>query len=310
MKKFQSIMFILTFVAAFSSCDKVENAYKPVISTDIDTSFYPGLWADYEVNEWPEFGQNTNTLRNALIEDYTGHTCNNCPTAAVTAHDLESANPSRVFAVGIHAGPGGMTGFQNFDPEAIKFYTNHTNADGLAYGVEFQNGYNFFGNPQGTVNRAISANKMFDLHGTWNNRVQDILNDSDLKFNIQSEFNYYETTNGGYLHIEVEKLTAESIETNLVVYVVKNEEVDWQKMPDNSDNPDYVHENKHLGSIDNQAWGRPLYTGALGANEKILQNYSYGIPEGLEIDNMHFIIYVYDVDTKEILQATKQVIAN
>ncbi|GAA0874403.1 hypothetical protein GCM10009118_08110 [Wandonia haliotis] len=306
MKKICFFILALPLVSGLSSCDKVENAYHPAIATDLDPSYYPGEWSDYEANEWPEFTPNSNTLRNVLIEDYTGHTCNNCPNAATTAHNLEAANPTRVFSVGIHAGPGGMTAFQNFTPGASKYYTDHTNAEGLAYGLTFQNGFNFFGNPQGTVNRAIYENKMFDLQSSWSTRTSEILNDADLKFNIQSVFNYYSSTNGGYLHIEVEKLTQESIETNLVVYVVKNEETDWQKMPDNSDNPDYLHENKHLGSIDGQEWGRPLKTAELGAGEKVLENYSYGLPEGIAFDNLHFLIYVYDVNTYEILQVVKQ----
>jgi hypothetical protein len=298
--------FLVSLVVVFfSSCDKVENAYKPAINTDLNTSYYPGSWADYEANEWPAFAQNTNTLRNVLIEDYTGHTCNNCPTAAITAHDLEIANPNRVFATGIHAGPGGMTNFQNFTPSADKFYTNHTNEHGLAYGLFFQNGYNFFGNPQGTVNRATVANKMFDLHGTWASRVGTILADTDLKFNLQAVVNFYEETKGGYLHVEIEKITSAAIETNMVVYVVRNEQVDWQKMPNNSDNPDYVHEHKHLGNIDNQTWGRPLLTGSLPAGDKVYENYDFALPEGLNAADIHFLVYVYDVISLEILQVIK-----
>lgn len=306
MKNFSSILFLLSLIVI--SCDKIENAYKPGVVTDLDQSFFPGEWDDYETNFWPEFAQNANTNRNVLIEDYTGHTCNNCPTAAITAHNLEYDNPGRVFSVGIHAGPGGMTGFQTFNVSADKYYTNHTNAVGLAYGLAFQDGYNFFGNPQGTVNRAIVSNKMFDVQTTWSTRVADMLSENNLTFNLQSVFNYFSETNGGYLHIEIEKVTNAPVEANLVVYVVKNEEVDWQKMPNNSDNPDYVHEHKHLGNIDNQAWGRPLLTANLASGEKIYEDYSFGLPSNVDAANMHLLIYVYDINTYEILQVIKQTI--
>jgi hypothetical protein len=56
---------------------------------ELDTTLYPGNWADYVANEWPTFTANTNIDRNILIEDYTGHKCIFCPAAADLAHQLE-----------------------------------------------------------------------------------------------------------------------------------------------------------------------------------------------------------------------------
>lgn len=307
MKNSVVYLFLSTLIfSGFYSCDKVENAYKPGIDLSIDTSYYPGNWSTYESTIWPQFSPNTNTNRNVLIEDYTGHKCNNCPTAATTAHNIEVANPGRVFVAGIHAGPGGITSFQTFTVGAEKYHTDHTNPHGVAYGLFFQNGYNFFGNPQGTVNRETVSNKLFDIHGTWSGRTQAILSANELKFNIQSVCNYYNETNGGYLHVEVEKLTNENIETNIVVFVLKNEEVNWQKMPNNSDNPDYVHEHKHIGNIDGLTWGRPLNSAQEPAGTKFLQDYAFAKPQGIEPDNLHFLIFVYNTETLEILQVIKQ----
>ena len=40
-------LFIPIIISDFlSSCDHIENPY-PAVSTDLDTSLYPGLWSDY-----------------------------------------------------------------------------------------------------------------------------------------------------------------------------------------------------------------------------------------------------------------------
>lgn len=301
-----TIFFIVALGLSFTSCDKVENAYESKPTIELDTTLYPGIWQDYLDNEYPDFPENTNTDINVLIEDYTGHKCNNCPTAASIAHSIHENNPQRVFIASIHADPGSQMSFQSSNPESPSYYTDHTNPDGEAYGIEFENGFNFIGNPQGTVNRRTIDNKMFDFSGTWQSRATDILNENNLKVNIQSDFNYFTSTNGGFLHVEAEKLTSDPLTVNAVVYVIQDSLVDWQLMPDNTGNEFYLHRDKHLGSIDNNPFGIEVFNPDTPSENKIILDYSYAIPESLSIDNMHLLIYLYDVSTYEILHVIKQ----
>lgn len=303
-KLFTLLIIVSNFI--FSSCDKVENAYEAKPSIELDTTFYPGNWQNYMDNEYPVFTENTNTDINVLIEDYTGHKCNNCPNAATIAHNIHENNPDRVFVASIHTDPGAQLSFQSSNPNASSYYTDHTNPDAVAYGLEFQNGFNFIGNPQGTVNRKTVDDKMFDFSGTWQSRTSDILNTNELKVNVQSEFNYYSSTNGGFLHVELEKLTNDETVINTVVYVIQDSLVDWQLMPDNSSNEFYVHRDKHLGSIDNNPFGVEAFNTASPSGSKILIDYSYGIPVGLNPSNMHFLIYAYNTETYEVFQVIKQ----
>lgn len=306
MKKLhQYLFFLFGATMLFTSCDKVYNPYQKAANINLDTTLYTGSWSDYLANEYPTFANNTNTNVNVLIEDYTGHTCISCPTAADIAHGIHEMNPDRVFVASIHTGPGSLS-FQTAFPNNPKYYTDHTNPDGIAYGQEFKNGFGFFGNPQGTVNRKQVNNQMFSLFGTWQTRTDDILNANVLKVNIQSVFNYYSASNGGYLHVEVEKKTADPIEMNTVVYVIQDSLVDWQKMPDNTDNEFYVHRDKHLGSIDNNAFGIPTFKADASSGDKKILDYSYVIPPGMVKENMHLLIYVFDKDTYEILHVIKQ----
>lgn len=301
-------LIIATSGLFIGSCDKVENPIPEDLFAGYDTTLYPGNYSEYLANDYPSFTQNTNTLRNVLIEDYTGHTCFNCPDAATEAESIHDADPSRVFIATIHAGSGPPINgdFQTAYPTSNKYYTNHRNADGIVYGEFFANGFGFTGNPSGTVNRTPSGSQMFSLFTQWNSRAQAVLNDTDLKVNLQSEFNYYDQTNGGFLHVEAEKLTNDPVDLSLVVYVIQDTLVDWQKMPDNSDNEFYVHKEKHLGSIDNRPWGQRVFSSAESQGSKVVFDYSYAIPSGLSNENMHVLIYVYDESTYEIYQVIKQ----
>lgn len=298
---------VISVMLCTTGCDKVENPYEEQVTIKLDTSLYPGLWQDYLDNEYPVFTENTNTDVNVLLEDYTGHTCNNCPTAATEAHTIHENNPDRIFVASIHVDPGAQLSFQEAQPEGSGSYTtDHTNPDALAYGETFENGFNFIGNPQGTVNRKVVDGKMFDFYGTWQSRATDILNTNDLKFNLQSEFNFYESNNGGFLHVQAEKITSEEIEVNTVVYVIQDTLTDWQLMPNNTNNEDYLHRDKHLGSIDDNPFGVTTFTADAPSGTKKVLDYSYEVPAGMDPENMHFLVYVYNTETYEILHVIKQ----
>lgn len=304
----KNLFFILGIItlASISSCDKVENPIKPAIL--LDTTLYPGNWEDYV---YPTFGANTNTLRNVLLEDYTGHRCPNCPAAAAIAKDIEENNPERVFVAAIHAGPGGLSSFQttasdcgtSSNPEG-EYCTVFYNDNAISYGEAFQTGFGFFGNPQGTINRInYDGSAMFQFSTDWETKVNDVIANNDLKINIQAVSNYYAETNGFYLHVETEILEDLTSNYNLVVYLLENEVVDFQ---DSSGTTleDYHHHNVFRGCIDNLAWGRSL-TSESTAGSKSTYEYSYKLPDGKSNADFHLLIYVYDVSTYEVLQVIK-----
>lgn len=308
MKIILNFLFVCMLSLTLGSCDKVDFPYQQQAGIDLDTNLYPGLWQDYLDNQYPVFTQNTNTLKNALLEEYTGHLCNSCPLAAAIALDIHQSNPNRIFVAKIHVDPGALMSFQQFNPTGNSFYTDHSNPDGILYGKEFENGFNFSGNPSGNVNRKEVDGKVFDLSGTWQSRTSDILSDNNLTVNIQSAFNYYASTNGGFLHVEFEKLTPDEIPMKAVVYVIQDSLVDWQLMPNNTPNEFYTHRFKHLGSLDGNAFGLNLFSANAAIGDKIILDYSYALPVGLDKENMHFLIYVYEAtqDSYEVLQVIKQ----
>lgn len=305
-KSIYIIAAIGLFAFTQTACDKVENPIKPAIN--LDTTIFPGNWQDYPNPIW---NTNTNTNRNFLLEDYTGHKCPNCPQGADEAASIEAANPSRVFVSSVHAAPGGLSSFQTTAPDCGqpsnpygKFCTELYCDESIDYGIAFQNGFGFFANPMGTINRITpTGGNMFDLYVNWSSRVALGLSENNLKVNIQAQSNYYDGANGFYLHSEIEfleDLTDGSY--NTVVALHENKIIDWQD--DNGfEDSLYEHHNVFVGCLDDLAWGQPIPSTGLG--EKTYFDYSYKLPPGKSNTDYHLLIYVYDVATYEIMQVIK-----
>ena len=302
------LLFIFLFGFLFVSCDHVKNPYPPEVNLELDTTLYPGLWSDYENNDWPIFSENTNTNRNVLIEDFTGHKCVFCPAAADLAHALHEADPSRVYIASIHAGPDGIGDFQSVSPP--DYPLDFTNPEGVEIGLYFgENDGGFPGNPRGTVNR-FNNGTIFQSPTQWTSMVNDQLSSNNLKVNIQSELNYYEETKGAFLHVELDPVDANVAENlGITVYLLEDSLVGDQKMSDNSHNSNYIHRDIHRGNLNASAFGRPVSSEDLNG-EKYYINYSFIVPNQLDgqynASNMHLLIYAFNTETWEIYQVIKQ----
>lgn len=306
----------LGLVLTFGSCDKVENPFPPEYNTELDKTLYPGSWNDYVDFEWPDFDTiNAESTRNAIIEDFTGHNCSNCPTAATNAHDEHEQNPDHVFVASIHASSVGMSSFQLVNI-AQGYTINFTNSVGLDLGQYFGTLANsgFSGNPSGTVNRVPFGTSLFYSSGVWGTKVSEVLGTS-LKVAIKSHANYYDQTKGAFLHTEIELLdpTLDPSQLAVVAYLLEDTLVGPQNVS-STYTPDYVHRDIHRANLSNQMWGRPLKDDQLD-NGKYYLDYSFVVPNQLapegnvgahNAENMHVLIYVHNVNTYEIYQVVKQ----
>lgn len=298
------VYIVLLGGVGFTSCDKIDNPYPVGNVIELDTTLYPGLWADYISNEWPVFTPNGNTFRNVLIEDFTGHQCTFCPFAADTAYKLMHDYPGRAFAATIHSGPNGISGFQSTSTE---FPIDWTNTDGLGIGSYLGNipGSSFTGNPRGSISRILVAGQHTISTSGWRGTLIGAL-PSTLKVNIQSKLNYFPTTNGVFLHTEVDVLDAGLInELYTVVYLIEDSLIAKQKMPDNSVDENYIHRDIMRDCINTDWRGRKL-TETDKIDGKYYFNYSFALPSQYNPNNMHLLIYVRDAITEEVYQVIKQ----
>jgi hypothetical protein len=292
-------------IIGLSSCDKVDNAYPVGNVIELDTTLYPGLWSDYVASEWPVFAPNGNSLRNVLVEDFTGHQCTYCPFAADTAHQLKYDYPGRAFPATIHSGPNGIGGFQSTSTD---FPIDWTNTDGLDIGTHLGTipGSAFTGNPRGAISRILVGGQNTLSTSNWRSTLVSALPQA-LKVNIQSGSNYYPSTKGMFLHTEIDVLDANLInDLYTVVYLIEDSVIARQKMPNNTINDNYIHRDIMRDCINTDWKGRKL-TDADKIDGKYYFNYSFVLPSEYNPDNMHLLIYVRDAVTEEVYHVIKEV---
>ena len=302
---------LFLFIMYNSSCDYVENPIAPVYG-DLDTSLYPG--PGFYI--FPEFDATfPSTTENVLLEDYTGHTCGNCPAAAVIAHDIKEANPGQVFVASVHASPDDA--FQDIyepgDEDYPKYSHDFRTPEGNNYVVDIPG---FIGNPQGMVNRTLDGSgSAFRFVSAWAGAVNDILASNDpLQMNIQVKTNYYTETRGLFVHVQSKTLESLNGSYSMVILLIDNEFISWQKDYSLADQDieDYHHKDVFLGTI-NGAYGSLLFSGDSPIDETFENHYSFEVSEDIDIDGvsageqtgLSIIAYLQNNDTFEIIQVTE-----
>lgn len=298
-------IFILSSILVFAlfACDKQDNAY-PAYSGGLDPALYPGNINDYVV---PSFNTSTNTDRNVLLEDFTGHQCTFCPQAADVAHGLETSNPGRVFVSTIHSGPDGMSGFQATSPP--DYIYDFTNPVSLEIGQFFGNlpGNSFSANPSGNVSRIPGTVGSISTGQTeWPGKTNSLLTANDLKVNIESVVNYFGSTNGAFIHIGVEKLVTISNDLRIVVAFYEDSIVKPQTKFGAGTVLDYVHRDLLKSHVNGDMSGQLVSDNNLLVNGIYQFDYSFQLPSNVDVNNSHLLIYVFDKVTQEVYQVIKK----
>jgi hypothetical protein len=292
----RSHFFILSIgilLASFYQCDRIENPIPRKFGT-LNWDLFPGGdSADYD---WPVWTTNSNTLQNVLLEDYTGHTCTNCPSAAEEATAIEDANGGRVVVVSVHAST--TSGFQV--PAPPSYPTDFRTPEGNEYATAM----NISFNPAGTVNRIATGGNYFQFFSDWNNSVLSELTKSP-KFNLQLQHNYFEQTNGLFVHTESEVLSDVAGDYNVVIMLCRKKVIAPQA-GQGTTYYEYEHHNVFSGCI-NGTWGTNVVEGSAQAGSKVYNDYSFKLPDPVadttyKIDNLRLMTFICNRDTYEVMQ--------
>ncbi len=289
MKKF-CIPFLIAGLAIFIySCDKINPPYTVGGDEPIDTTLCPV----------PDFPADTHHVKTVLIEEYTGHTCVNCPTAAVVAHDIKSNYGEQVVLMTIHAG--------FFAEVESGNYSLDLNS---ATGTELHSYIGITNNPAATFNRKyIGGSRIFESSGAWEAtfiQAQDTVPVLDMQMII----NYNEAANRACIHVQTEYLVGLDRNLKLAVYVTEDSIVGYQKNNNSGigttpDIANYVFMDV-LRTAVNGTWGTDLSTTAIAAGTKTVSSFKLTPNAAWNDDHCHIIAIVYDADTDEILQAVEE----
>ncbi len=297
MKKYSSFFGSLLIIATFFvSCDYVNNAIPPSTAASGTTGSAGIDLSDSIISSNP-------SQRKAMVEDYTGHKCGNCPAAAQQLMSLEGTNLDKIVPIAVHAG--------YFAKVAGTYTTNFQTADGDAYDLTFGN--SAAGNPNGLINRVgcqVAAGGIKQW-SSWGTEVSNIIA-IPAKFQIKIKYKY----NTGSLLMNT-SVTVKSLANNIGTYKIVvmltedsiiAEQLDYSLPVGSQFITNYRFNHVLRGTI-NSTWGDPIFTtGALLNTSETKTMNAFQINSNFKPSKCHVVAYIYDADaassTKyEVLQA-------
>lgn len=278
MKKFSN-RFLMLLVVAFLTvrCDVVDAPY---------------------VEGNPDPDPTDTVVKKIMLEDFTGHLCPNCPSAAVIAHELQALYPDRIVMTAVHAGY-----FADFEsPDFMYDFTCTT-------GDELHTAFSITNNPIGVINRLnTGTNNEVQLYekDQWSTIISNLLllePDADINLNSKS---YNSGTRLLDIDVKIEFITDIADPVYITAYLTEDNIVKPQKNSDPTvgttpEIDDYDHMHVLRGSM-NGTWGEELTTTA-SSGSSIDKTISYTLPASdWNVDNMHIVVFIYNQTTGEVIQ--------
>jgi thiol-disulfide isomerase/thioredoxin len=287
MNRYINIIAGLIIISAFISCDKIEPPYMETDTSIADTTECPV----------PNFPVITNHIKRILIEEYTGHYCVNCPTAAHALHSLQNTYGEKITVVAVHAGffaepEGGCYGLDLRCQTGEDLYSNFSITD----------------NPAAMFNRKkIGGSSVFTSPAAWESVY--LAADTTPVLDMQMINIYSEANNKVCIHIETEFLVQMASPLRISVFVTEDSIIGCQKNNNASVGPvpditNYVFMHVLRGAV-NGTWGSVLNADPISAGTKIISSFKLILNNTWVARNCHIVAFAYNPNTDEVLQSVQ-----
>jgi len=295
-KIIQLALYISIGIFVSTACDKIDAPYV-IPNEPKDTAACPV----------PDFPAVTAHYKRALIEDYTGHNCPNCPRAGLIAADLKEQYQDSVVVVAVHAGFFAKVSAN--DP--VWAYDFRTPA-----GTEWDNFFQIgaVGNPNGMISRKGYPDNQHVLSPpAWANAVKSAVSEAPL-MDLQLITEYNAGEDKLCIHAKTTFLqTISERALNLSIIITEDSIVQAQKNSDPTVGPtpqilDYVHMHVMRGAV-NGIWGTPIHSLYELSNAPVIKTFPVHLSDfnlnTMIPKNCHVVAFVYDISTKEVLQVAE-----
>lgn len=288
MKKTIFLIIAIVVSLSFHSCDKIDGAYlEQSHGATSDTPSFPVL---------------SNPIQKVILEEFTGHTCVNCPQGHVIAADIKMQYGDTMILMAIHAGS---------TAEPVEG-TNYTADYRTAAGDELKASFGVSSNPAGLVNRtAFGGNVVLDK-SNWAEAVRTI-DKTHPSLAIQLE--KVEDNSAKAVNIFAKITFLQTIQKNikLSLFLTEDSIISPQKSLGAVSNIiDYVHRHMLRAAV-NSVWGDQIANNSTPnqLNTSLIRGYSFSFNGKPFVKNQCSIIAVaYDVDTKEVIQVEEIHLSN
>lgn len=283
MMKELKIVVIISMIFIFS-CDDIEEPFIEEMKTECGDASLPI------------------PIKQILIEEFTGHKCGYCPDGDKSIELLKELYCDHVIPVSIHTG-----GFAEVNSSG-KYTYDYRAEDGLT----ISNYYEPTGFPSALINRKEYDEGLMLDNTYWLTIVSELLEQKPVA-DIHINSNY--SSSERELKVEVDIVFLKSIDERLMlsVYFVEDSIVSWQKdyslESENQDVEFYPHNHVFRDGI-NGAWGEEILNGQVNSNDVKSKAYIYTVNSEWNVENSSLIAFVYQSETKEVLQAAQSSIIN
>lgn len=241
--------------------------------------------------------------KKVLLEDLTGHRCNNCPAAAAVAQQLHGIYGEELIVVGVHATSAFAAPVDPPNPNgsyATDFRTIAGEVYVGAFGVQSL--------PTGLVSRKAYNGSRSISDDAWGSAVADLIGqpaDLDMWF---SQFTHNPATNTINAEVKVAVLNTVQGDHNLTIYLTEDSVIDWQydSQATPPDVPNYVHRHVLRNNL-NGTWGAPLISGSATAGDTLTLTYSgFAIDPAWNPDHLALVGYAHQTANDEVVQAAER----
>lgn len=283
MKNSLSVLLIVFFASILVvSCDKIEKPY--VVQDIVDASC-----------DTPQFQNLGSVYRKILLEEFTGHTCVNCPDGHRRAKLLIDKYQDSIVVIAIHAGVFSQ-------PELPDFPADYRSTVGTALNDEF----GVEGYPSGMINRIPFNSTLIQDRTAWS-IAANAIDKQQAKAAIQMQCDYNSTDRKACVHSKVTFLQDINANLKLAVYMIEDSIVSPQKnIFDNIGTvpviEDYVHNHMLRASL-NTIWGETITTSIASSGFSVYKGYGFSFTgTAFKPENCSFIAILYDVNSYEVWQ--------
>jgi len=275
-KKYKILLILSLFV--IFSCDDIKNPLKEKSNTTCgdETSPVP--------------------IKKILVEDYTGHTCNNCPLAAEAILALKADYCDHVIPVAMHV--------SLFAKPNSQYPADYRTTDGTAYDNYFK--VSNTGLPNGLVNRKKVSSNFVLPWTSWATAIAALLTQS-AEIDIKISNTYSSATRSVKIQINSEFLKATSDSLSLSVYFLEDSIVSPQadKREPTGKIEKYTHRHMFRSTV-NSTWGEAITTTGFAFGAIYSKEYTFQVDPAWNEKHGEIVAFIFKTNSKEVIQAESE----
>jgi hypothetical protein len=230
----------------------------------------------------------------AVLEEFTGVNCPNCPGGHTEAASILSNNPGQVVLMAYHPSNSSYTTPGTGEPDFRRNYLD-------AFYTTAYLGSRYM--PGAMVNRRTWAGEKISGASTWSGHTQTIIAEtSPANIGVSSVFN--ETTNELTVNVEV-YYTSDVTNTNSIyVHLTEDDLVAYQS--GNGGSANYSHQHMFRENLNSATWGDPV-TGTTTTGSLFTKTYVYDMTTAtspVDMSKAHVVAFIYDGTAEEVYTGT------